>query len=169
VDPQLVLVGQQGWLVGPLEQKVRHLAADGIVKLTGYVPRADLPALYAGAAAFAYPSLYEGFGLPVLEALACGTPTLTSRSSSLPEVAGDAAVLVDPTSVDSIAAGLSRLLLDTDAARNLRRRGPARAAAFSWDATARRTLDVYAGAVAHRAWPRPEPALQAVAGERVGG
>lgn len=158
LDPglQLVLVGGRGWLAGPLETKFRHLEAGGVVKVTGYVPRADLPGLYAGAAAFAYPSLYEGFGLPVLEALASGSPTLTSSCSSLPEVAGDAAVLVDPTSADDIAAGLCRLLRDAALARDLRNRGPARAARFTWSATARRTIEVYEQAVS---WGRRPHAM----------
>ncbi len=168
-DLQLVLVGRQGWLAGPLEQRIRHLAANGMVKLLGYVPRADLPGLYAGAAAFAYPSLYEGFGLPVLEALACGTPALTSNSSSLPEVAGDAALLAEPTSVDAIAAGLIRLLKDADFALALRLRGPARAAEFSWEVAARRTRYVYERASTYRTVSPPEPALRAVMGRQEGG
>ena len=151
----LVLVGRQGWLSGPLEAAARPLLDAGVLRILGYVPRADLPALYAGTAAFAYPSIYEGFGLPVLEALACGAPVLTSRRSSLPEVAGDAALLVDPDSVAEIATGLKALLTDSALARDLRERGPRRASQFSWDASARATLAVYARAAQRQ---RPEPA-----------
>jgi glycosyltransferase involved in cell wall biosynthesis len=96
-----------------------------------------------------YPSLYEGFGLPVLEALAHGRPTLSSSTSSIPEVAGDAALLVDPEDEDAIAAGLIRLLVDTALRDDLMAKGPARAAMFSWAATARATLDAYLEAMEH--------------------
>lgn len=151
VAHELVLVGRQGWLTGPLEQVARPLLASGRLRVLGYVPRADLPALYSGAATFAYPSVYEGFGLPVLEALACGAPVLTSNRSSLPEVAGDAALLVDPDSTAAVAAGLRHLLVEDALAADLRRRGPLRAGRFTWDAAARATLAVYAQAVAGRA------------------
>lgn len=154
--PLLVVVGGAGWLSGALWGRLRELAAQGYVRITGYVPRADLPALYAGASVFAYPSIYEGFGLPVLEALACGAPVLTSNCSALPEITGDAALLVEPTSVDAIARGLMRLLTDPVLAATLRARGPARAARFSWDLTAGATLAVYAAALeqAVRSVPR---------------
>ena len=110
---------------------------------TGHLSGEDLDALYRGADVFAYPSLYEGFGLPVVEAMARGVPTLTSDTSSLPEMAGDAALLVDPTDVAEIADGLARLLTDHAYAEDLRQRGLQRAATFTWAATARATLDVY--------------------------
>jgi glycosyltransferase involved in cell wall biosynthesis len=113
-----------------------------------------LPALYGGAAVFAYPSLYEGFGLPALEALACGAAVLTSNCSSLPEVAGDAALLLDPTSTEAIAAGLYALLTDSARADDLRRRGPAQAARFTWEAAAEATLRVYAQAQAQASHSR---------------
>jgi glycosyltransferase involved in cell wall biosynthesis len=117
-------------------------AARGRVVLTGYVADPDRAPLYTGAAALAFPSRYEGFGFPVLEAMACGTPVVTSNVSSLPEVAGDAALLVDPTDRESIADGLRRVLEDDRLAGRLRRDGPARASAFTWDRAARRTADV---------------------------
>src|SRR5439155_21470066 len=102
------------------------------VSFLGYVADADLPALYSGAAAAVLPSLYEGFGLPALEALACGTPVLAANASSLPEVTGDAALLLDPRDPDAWAAGLRRVLTEPDLRADLGRRGPARAAELTW-------------------------------------
>ena len=136
----LVLVGAVGWDADEtLEAAARHR---GRIHQLGHVAEEDLPALYRGAATFAYPSLYEGFGLPVLEAMAAGTPVLTSNVSSLPEVAGDAAVLVDPRSVPAIRDGLERVLGDPVLARALLARGRERAAAFSWNRHAREVLAV---------------------------
>ncbi len=109
----------------------------------GRVPEADLPALYAAAAAFVFPSLYEGFGLPVLEAMACGAPVICSAVSSLPETAGDAALLVDPTDVNALAAALARVLIEPGLAADLRARGFAQAARFTWERTAAETLSIY--------------------------
>jgi alpha-1,3-rhamnosyl/mannosyltransferase len=120
----LVLVGARGWETGETQAAIaRH---PDRIKALGHVPDADLASLYAGAALFAYPSLYEGFGLPVLEAMAAGAPVLTSGISSLPEVAGEAAVLVDPRSADSIREGLRRGLSDPPPG------GRERARTFSW-------------------------------------
>jgi len=143
VRPPMVVVGQAAWLYDEIHRSVRELSLDGAVHFTGFVEAEDLVALYNGAAVFAYPSLFEGFGLPVLEALACGTPTLTSDRSSLPEVAGDATVLVDPESVESIAAGLERLLCDSDLRTRLSIAGPVQAAGFSWDRCAELTVAAY--------------------------
>jgi len=112
--------------------------------MLGFVPSADLPALYRHADVFAFPSLYEGFGLPVLEALASGTPTLISRDPALMEVAGDGVgATVEARSVDEIAHGLLRLMSETDLRATAQWRGPARARLFHWDTCARRTLAVY--------------------------
>jgi glycosyltransferase involved in cell wall biosynthesis len=108
-------------------------------RLIGHVADADLPLLYGGASLFTYPSLYEGFGLPVLEAMACGTPVLTSRTTSLPEVAGDAAILVDPHDLDDIAGGLVDFFSGRRAVAELRAAGLARAQGFNWDRTAAET------------------------------
>ncbi len=110
----------------------------------GYVPDEFLPALYCGAQCFVFPSLYEGFGLPLLEAMACGVPVLTSRVTSLPEVAGDAALLVDPYEVDSLADGLKQLLTDGALRLTLSRRGLARASSYTWERTAKATWQVLA-------------------------
>jgi glycosyltransferase involved in cell wall biosynthesis len=143
---QLVLAGATGWQQDSL---ANELAADGggRVHLPGRVGAHELEALYRGADAVAYPSLYEGFGLPVLEALAYGRPTLSSSTSSIPEVAEDAALLVDPEDDDAIAAGLVRILTDEPLRAELMEKGPARAASFSWEATARATLDAYRDAM----------------------
>jgi glycosyltransferase involved in cell wall biosynthesis len=109
------------------------------VVLSGYVADEDLPALYAGASLFVYPSLYEGFGLPVIEAMACGTPVVCSSTTALGEVAGDAACLVDPAEPESIAAGILRVAEDESLRGKLRGRGVQRAAEFSWNRTARET------------------------------
>ncbi|MFN2589211.1 MAG: glycosyltransferase family 4 protein, partial [Actinomycetota bacterium] len=112
------------------------------VTLTGYVSEEDKIGLLGGATALVFPSRYEGFGMPVLEALACGTPVVTSNVSAMPEVAGDAAVFVDPLDVDSIADGIRRVAEDDELRQRLRRAGPARAAEFTWERTARRTAEV---------------------------
>jgi glycosyltransferase involved in cell wall biosynthesis len=133
----LVVVGPKGWEVDEL---LRRHGAD--VRLLGFVDDDDLAALYSLCTVFAYPSLYEGFGLPVLEALQSGAPVITSRVSSLPEVAGDAARYVDPRAEGEIAAALRELLESPSAREALARRGPERAARFSWDRTAAETLAI---------------------------
>ncbi len=142
VPHALVLTGRRGWQVEALDVELAR-PGPGTIVWTNDVSDEELDVLYRGADAFAYPSLYEGFGLPVVEAMARGVPTLTSDTSSLPEVAGDAALLVDPTDVSEIAEGLARLLTDHAYADDLRQRGLQRAATFTWAATARATLDVY--------------------------
>jgi alpha-1,3-rhamnosyl/mannosyltransferase len=113
------------------------------VRLLGGVEEDALPALYAGARLFALPSIYEGFGLPALEAMACGVPTVTSTGGSLPEVVGEAGITLDPHDVDAWAAALERVLLDDAEAARLREAGPRRAALFSWDRAARETWELY--------------------------
>jgi glycosyltransferase involved in cell wall biosynthesis len=142
VPHALVLAGAPGWRAETLEAELARPGPGTIVR-TGSVSGEDLDVLYRGADVFAYPSLYEGFGLPVVEAMAHGVPTLASNASSFPEVAGDAALLVDPTDVSEIAEGLARLLTEAGLADDLRQRGLQRAATFTWAATARATLDVY--------------------------
>jgi glycosyltransferase involved in cell wall biosynthesis len=112
------------------------------VKFTGYVPDKQLPALYSGALALIYPSLYEGFGLPPLEAMACGTPVVTSNNTSLPEVVGDAAVLVNPEDVDSIASGIQEILSSADLRRELQEQGLQRARQITWQRAAEQTLQL---------------------------
>ncbi|MFQ6100789.1 MAG: glycosyltransferase family 4 protein [Anaerolineae bacterium] len=139
----LVIVGRRGWLYGDFFARLERSPVRDAVIFPGYVPDEHLPALYAGAQALALPSLYEGFGLPVLEAMACGTPVACSDTSSLPEVAGDAALLFNPNEVESITAALRRLLRDADLRTDLRRRGFEQAARFSWKRVAAETRAVY--------------------------
>ena len=134
----LVVVGRPGWLYEESFAAVERWGLQGQVRFLGFVPQEDLPALYNLALALVYPSLYEGFGLPPLEAMACGTPVLTGRVSSLPEVVGEAAVLVDPADVSSIREGLQRLLEDEALRERLRQAGPERAREFTWEKAAGR-------------------------------
>lgn len=140
----LVLAGPNGWGQGLAAADMPTLEAKGQIRRLGYVADADLPLLYAGAGAFAFPSLYEGFGLPPLEAMACGVPVLTSSASALPEVVGSAALCVDPQDVADIRAGLLRLLTDEAFRRRARQAGPERAARFTWKGCAEQTASVYA-------------------------
>jgi glycosyltransferase involved in cell wall biosynthesis len=136
-DPAaLVLAGGQGWLYDPAWMG----GVDGVI-LPGYVDDADKRALYAGALAFVFPSLYEGFGFPVLEAMLSGTPVICSNTSSLPELAGDAALLVDPLNVDAIADAMGALSADDGLCTSLGERGYAQARSFSWDAAAQAALE----------------------------
>ena len=139
---KLVIAGKKGWLYREIFQQVEKLGLEGKVVFTGYVPEGDLPALLSGARLFVFPSLYEGFGLPVLEALACGIPVVCSNVSSLPEVAGDAAVLVDPLDVEEMTAALERGLRDEELRAELIERGFQQVGKFSWERCARETLNV---------------------------
>jgi glycosyltransferase involved in cell wall biosynthesis len=148
--PKLVVVGKRAWLY---HETLRSIESNGIgdsVIMTGYVPASDLPALYSGAVCFAYPSFFEGFGLPPLEAMKCGTPVIVGNRTSLPEVVGESAVMVDPFDVDAIAAAIRRLVVDSDFRTVLSVKGLAHAKRFSWNETARRTLKVYEAAAAAR-------------------
>jgi glycosyltransferase involved in cell wall biosynthesis len=144
----LVLAGGKGWLYDDLFARVEALGLDEEIVFPGYVMNDELPLWYNAATVFGYPSVYEGFGLPVLEAQACGTPVLTSNISSLPEAAGDGALMVDPYDVEALAAELDRLLKDERLRYELRERGLAHARQFSWPHTARETACVYRRAMA---------------------
>ena len=123
--------------------QVQALGLEKRVRFTGYVAQEDLPGLYGGARLFAYPSRYEGFGLPVLEAMRCGVPVVTTTVSAMPEVAGDACLLVSPDDVPGLAEAMSRLVEQPALAAELGRRGQERAAAFTWERCARETRAVY--------------------------
>src|SRR5262249_44958628 len=137
-DPTIgfVVVGASGWLTSDIAPLVRSLDLESRITFAGYVPDAELPRWYQGATVFCYPSRYEGFGLPVLEAMACGTPVVTSAVGSMAEIGCDAAVLVDPTDIVAIASGIRRLLDDADARAAYITAGLQRAAQYSWDRTA---------------------------------
>jgi glycosyltransferase involved in cell wall biosynthesis len=152
-DLRLVLIGDDVSRYGSLRRTVEEAGLRQDVRFFGFVPHGTLAALYRMAAVFAFPSLYEGFGLPPLEAMACGTPVVTSRISSLPEVVGDGALLVDPYSEEAIAQGLARVLDDEELRRGLVERGRARAASFSWERSVRA---IHAGYM--KALGRPVPA-----------
>lgn len=142
-DYQLVIAGGKGWLYAAIFAEVERLGLRDSVLFPGFVADADLPALYSAAALFVYPSLYEGFGLPVLEAMACGTPTVVSNASSLPEVAGDAALLVDPYDEAALAQALEQALSDEGLRARLVARGLEQARRFTWAAAAGQLLRLY--------------------------
>lgn len=141
--PQLVIAGKRGWLEGETMRAAELSAAAQDIRFIGYVVEADLPELFSGAMCFAYPSYFEGFGLPVLEAMQCGTPVIAGNRTSLPEVAGDAALLVDPFDETVIADALRNLIGNPDRRDDLRVKGLERAKQFSWQQTARLTLQAY--------------------------
>jgi len=142
-NQSLVVVGQQGWQYQDIFARISGLGLQDHVIFTGFVPDEDLPALYSGADVFVLPSLYEGFGLPVVEAFACGTPVIASNVASLPEVAGDAAILVNPTDIEGLAQALERVCTDAGLRQAMRQAGLARAAQFSWRTCAEQTRQVY--------------------------
>ena len=143
VGLKLVIVGDDLSNYPKLRQVVHRHQLDKHVRFLGYQPQETLASFYRLAGAFVFPSLYEGFGLPPLEAMACGTPVVTSNVSSLPEVAGDAALLVDPTDTDAIAHGIVQALTDSTVSARLREAGPRRAREFSWARSARQIAAVY--------------------------
>jgi len=141
--PKLVIVGRKGWLYDKLFNRIAELGLVDEVLFTGFVPDEDLPYIYDGARLFAYLSFFEGFGLPPLEAMACGVPVVTSNTTSLPEVVGDAGITVPPADTEQVAAALVRVLDDPELAAALGERGRNRARLFSWDAAATETLAIY--------------------------
>lgn len=143
----LVLVGASGWLNSDIHAQMEKGRQAGWVRYLGFVPEADLPLIYAGARAFFYPSIYEGFGLPVLEAMASGIPVLTSDRSSLPEVAAGSARLVDPDDIDALRAGMASTLQDDDWRATASNLGRVVAKDRSWDACAKKTLAVYSAVI----------------------
>ena len=141
--PKLVIAGGKGWFYETLFTQVADLHLMDHVIFGGYVPADEVAWWYRAAEMFVYPSRFEGFGLPVLEAMASGVPTITSTASSLPEVAGDAALLVDPDDTEALVEAMTRLLVDGDLAASLREAGLRQAAQFPWTRTAAETLAVY--------------------------
>ena len=141
--PALILVGGKGWLYDEIFDRVQSLGLDGEVLFAGYAPAKQLPYWYNAADLFVYPSLYEGFGLPPLESMACGTPVVTSSVSSLPEVVGRAGCLVDPEDTEALASTMLRLLRDPDERADMSEAGLAQAQIFSWRAAAKQTVETY--------------------------
>ena len=141
---QLIIGGSKGWLYDEIFATVQELGLTDAVRFPGFIDDADLPALYSAAEFFAYPSLYEGFGLPIVEALACGTPVLTGDNSCLPEAGGDGALYVDAESIEDIAQGLLGLAKDADLRARLRAAGLAHAAHFTWQRSAQQLIDACA-------------------------
>ncbi|MCX7860389.1 MAG: glycosyltransferase family 4 protein [Chloroflexus sp.] len=139
----LVIGGGKGWMYEPIFARLEQLHLRDRVKFAGYIPEEELPLWYAAATVFVFPSIYEGFGMPPLEAMACGTPVITSNTSSLPEVVGDAGLMVSPSDTVALAEAIRRLLTDADLRAELRQRGLARARRFSWAETAAKTLAAY--------------------------
>lgn len=146
-DLDLVLVGQDGWMADQVHRSIDAIGLGDRVKSLDYVPASDLPALYAGAACFVQPSLFEGFGMPVVEAMAAGAPVVCSSSSALPEIAGDGAVFFDPRYHEQLATAIERILSDDDHRRRLVERGLARSNGFSWTRCVEDTLALLHGTV----------------------
>jgi len=144
----LIIAGAKGWLTKESEQAMTPLIQEQSLRWLGYAPLEDLPGLYAGARMLAYPSFYEGFGIPVLEAMASGVPVLTSNRSSMPEIAGDAGILVSPEDVGEIAHGLEQLLVENALRETCIASGLARARNFRWETTVNETVKVYRKSVA---------------------
>ena len=144
-DPNLclVVVGAKGWLTGEFFQRIEELSLGDAVLLPGYVPDADLPAVFRAATVYVMASVYEGVGLPVLEAMACGAPVVSSRESSMPELGADVPRYFNPYDVDYMADVLAPVLDDSRLRAEMSAAGPERAARFSWERAARETLDVY--------------------------
>ncbi|MBX4187909.1 MAG: glycosyltransferase family 4 protein [Candidatus Doudnabacteria bacterium] len=142
IEEKLVLVGGKGWLWEAIIQRIETSPVRDSIKIMDYVPVADLPTLYNGAIVETLPALYEGFGLPPLEAMACGTPVVVSDISSLPEVVGDAGVLVKPSDSEALAQGLLKVLVDPNLREEMSRKGIERAKRYTWESCARKILDV---------------------------
>jgi glycosyltransferase involved in cell wall biosynthesis len=143
IDHQFILVGSYGWKSNDLEEYISKLNITDRVKFLGFVPKNDLPGLYGTADAFVYASLYEGFGLPPLEAMACGCPVISSNCTSIPEVVGDAGLLVDPDSVEQISDAMLKVCDSKSLQNDLKKKGIDRSKKFTWENCAKRTIDVY--------------------------
>lgn len=141
--PDLVLAGKKGWLYDSMFEKVQEYGLQENVIFPGYIASEDAPALLSGALVFVFPSLYEGFGIPPLEAMACGTPVIVSNSASLPEVVGDAAILTDPRDIQELKNGLKELINNPELRQKLKEKGKLRARQFSWKSSAEKLMKIY--------------------------
>ena len=142
-NQKLVIVGKKGWLYEKIFAQVKKLNIENEVRFTGYVPDEDLPFFYSSATCFVYPSFYEGFGIPILEAMACGCPVITSKNSSMQEIAGDAALLINPNSVESITKAMERIMQSPKIQHELKEKAQKQAKKFNWDIMALKTIEVY--------------------------
>ncbi|KPU43695.1 spore coat protein SA [Oxobacter pfennigii] len=142
-DISLVLLGGKGWLYKEIFNKIEYSKAKSNIRYIGYAAQADMPAIYSGSNMLVYPSLYEGFGLPPLEAMSCGVPVIVSDTSSLPEVVGDAGLYIDPYNVESISERINNFLIDSNLREECIRKGLLRADKFNWDSTAEQIIDIY--------------------------
>lgn len=142
-EAPLIIGGGKGWLYDPIFAKAQSLGLADRIRFVGFIPGEDLPLWYAAATVFVFPSLFEGFGMPLLEAMACGTPVVTTSSSSLPEVAGDAGLIVSPTDAEALGHALLQVLNTPTLRADLRERGLRQVQRFSWHETAERTLQAY--------------------------
>lgn len=141
--PKLVVAGANGWRNSEIYESVQKPELIDRVQFTNYIPEGDLRGLVCGATAFLFPSVYEGFGIPPLEAMACGVPVMASKTASLPEVTGDCAVQIDPYDLDSMAQGMEQLYTDAALRQDLAARGRERAKTLTWDAAAQDLMQVY--------------------------
>jgi glycosyltransferase involved in cell wall biosynthesis len=139
----LLVVGGKGWLYDDLFRRLEMSEVKDKIRFSGYVPEGELPLLYGAASVTVMPSLYEGFGLPVLESMACGTPVVSSNAASLPEIGGDAACYFDPTDLESLAGAIQSVWSDAELRAEMRQRGLVQAGRFSWDRAAKETWLVY--------------------------
>lgn len=145
LDFTLAIAGKRGWMSDQVEREIAEAGAGDRVRMLGYVEDGDLPALYSGAAVYCQPSLYEGFGMPLLEAMACGVPVLAANGSALPEVGGDAALYHDPLGIPELANGLRKLTTNSELRTELIAKGRTRAATFTWEQCAVQTLEILRG------------------------
>jgi len=157
LSPKLVIAGGKGWLMNSFNSFIRQRGLEDRICLTGYLPDEDLAALYSACSVFIYPSLYEGFGLPPLEAMACGAPVITSSDPALMETVGNAARLVNPNSVDDIAWAMTEMLSDERMRQHYAALGKVQVKKFSWEQTALKTLEVYREVLLKRAAPNGRP------------
>ena len=147
INHKLVFTGRKGWKYENIFNKIKELNLEKDIIFTGYVSDEDLPALYNTADLFVYPSIYEGFGLPPLEAMACGTPVITSNVSSLPEVVGNAGIMVNPYNVNELADKITEVLTNEELKKELSQKGLERAKLFSWEKCAKETMEVFEEAI----------------------
>jgi glycosyltransferase involved in cell wall biosynthesis len=140
---KLVIAGRKGWMYEEIFKLVREFRLQNDIYFPGYIEDGDVPLLYRGAEAFVFPSLYEGFGMPPLEAMACGVPVITSNTSSLPEVVGDAGLRINPKDIEQLSYAMVKILEDSELRVNCVKKGLERAQNFTWENSAKKVIDIY--------------------------